>query len=58
MLLSYHLHISESIYTLQLPECQETPCSEQARYLDFLSDSNGIRTYNHLVSKEKCSFTN
>ena len=35
MFLSYHVHISEWIHTLQLPECQGTPLSKQARYLNF-----------------------
>ena len=35
MLLSCHVLILQRIYTLQLPQCQETPCSKQARYLKF-----------------------
>ena len=35
MPLPYHLRISEQIYTLYLPECRGTPCSDQARYLKF-----------------------
>ena len=35
ILLSCQISISEWIYTLQLPGCQETPCSKQARYLKF-----------------------
>ena len=33
MLLSCHVRIWERICTLYLPECQETLCSKQARYL-------------------------
>ena len=33
-----------------LPECQGTPCLKHVPYLK-LSDSNGIRTHNHLVRK-------
>ena len=35
MLLSWHVCVLEWIYSLQLPGCQGTPCSEQARYLKF-----------------------
>ena len=35
MLLSCHVHVSERIHALQLPECQGTPCSKQARNLKF-----------------------
>ena len=35
MFLSCHLRISEWIHTLQLPECQGTPCLKQARNLKF-----------------------
>ena len=35
MLFSCHVRVSEWIYTLQLPECQGTPCSKQARNLKF-----------------------
>ena len=35
MLLSYHVRVWEWIYTLQMPDCQGTPCSKQARYLKF-----------------------
>ena len=35
MLLSCHVHVSEWIYTLLLPECQGTPCTKQAWYLKF-----------------------
>ena len=48
MLLSYHVRVSEWIYTLYLPECHETPCLKQARYLS-LNDSNENRNYNYLV---------
>ena len=48
----YHVtcefHSKSTLYSL--PECQGTPCSEQVPYLK-LSESNGIRTYNHLVRK-------
>ena len=33
MFLSCHVRIWEWIHTLQLPECQGTPCSKQASYL-------------------------
>ena len=33
VLLSCHVRVSEWIYTIQLSECQGTPCSKQARYL-------------------------
>ena len=33
--LSCHVRVSEWIHTLYLPECQETPCSNQGRYLKF-----------------------
>ena len=39
-------------------ECQGAPCSKQAQYLKFLSDSNEIRTHNHLAHKRALSFTN
>ena len=35
MFLSCHVHVSEWIHTLQLPECQETPCLKQVQYLKF-----------------------
>ena len=35
MFLSFHVRVSEWHHTLQLPECQGTPCSRQARYLKF-----------------------
>ena len=35
MILSYHVRVWEWIHTLQLPECQGTPCSKQASYLKF-----------------------
>ena len=35
MFLSCHVLILEWIYTLQLPECEETLCSKQAWYLKF-----------------------
>ena len=33
--LSCHLRFSQWIHTLQLPECQVTPCSKQVRNLKF-----------------------
>ena len=45
-----HIRVSERIYTQYLPECQETPCSKQARYLK-LKWLQGIWTHNHLVHK-------
>ena len=50
MLFSCHVRVLEWTYTLQLPECQGTVCVNQAWNLKF-SDSNGIRTHNHLVPK-------
>ena len=50
MFLSCHVRVWECIHTLQLSECQETPCSKQAPYLK-ISDCNGTRTHNHLVRK-------
>ena len=35
MFLSCHVRVSEWIQSLQLPECQGTPCSKQARNLKF-----------------------
>ena len=35
-----------------LPKCRGTPCLKQASYLK-LSDNNGIRIHNHLVSKRR-----
>ena len=35
MFLSCQVHVSEWIHTLQLPECQRTPCSKQAKDLQF-----------------------
>ena len=35
MFLSCHVRVSEWIHTLQLPECQRTPCSKQAQNLRF-----------------------
>ena len=35
MLSSCHTRFSESIYTLQLSECQRTPCSKQSSYPKF-----------------------
>ena len=36
MLLSCHVRVWEWIHTLQLPECQGTPCSKQAPYLKIM----------------------
>ena len=33
--LTCYVHVSEWIHTLQLPECQGTPCSKEARNLKF-----------------------
>ena len=33
IVLSCHIHVSEQVCTLQLPECQGTPCSKQTQYL-------------------------
>ena len=46
----YALNLHSWIYTLQLPECQETGSSKQARHPKF-SDSNGIRTHRQLACK-------
>ena len=35
MFLSFHVHVSELIHTLWLPECQGTPCPKLARNLKF-----------------------
>ena len=35
VLLSCHISILKRIYTQQLPDCQGTPCSKQAQYLNF-----------------------
>ena len=35
MFFSRHAGVSEWIHTLQSPECQETPCSKQARNMKF-----------------------
>ena len=34
MFLSCHAHLSDCIYTLQLPECQSNPCTKQAQNLN------------------------
>ena len=41
-------HNESTLYSLS--ECQETRCSNQVPYLEFI-DSNTIRTHNHLVHK-------
>ena len=43
---TYEFQCESTLYSL--PECQGTPCSKQAPYLS-LSDSNEIRTHNHLA---------
>ena len=35
LFLSFHVRVSEWIHTLQLPECQETPCSKNLSNLKF-----------------------
>ena len=50
MLLSCLVRASHRIYTLQLPQCQGTPCSKQEKWQQH--DSNGIRTNNHLFCKQ------
>ena len=50
MFLSCHVHISEWIHTLYLPECQGTPCSKQAQYLKFKWLQRDLNP-NHLVRK-------
>ena len=35
MFLSCHIRVWGWIYTIQLPECQGTPCSKQVQYLKF-----------------------
>ena len=58
--LSFQIHYLEWVYTLQLPECQETLCSKEEWYLKVkwlqqdiwkLSDCNRIQSHNHLVCK-------
>ena len=46
-MLSCHVGVSEWICTLQLSECQGTPCSKQAQYLKF----KWQQTHKHLVGK-------
>ena len=41
VLLSYHVRISKGIYTLQLPECQGTPCSKQFKRQQQDSNRSG-----------------
>ena len=63
MLLSCHIRLSDWIYTLDLPECQGTPCSKQLRYLKFKwqqRESNpqslsSQRKLNHLAKLAKWS---
>ena len=50
MFLLCHVHVWEWIHTLQLPQCQETPCSKQPRNVKW-SDCNWSRTQNNLVLK-------
>ena len=35
MFLSYHVRVSEGIYTVHFTECQGTPCPKQTQYLKF-----------------------
>ena len=50
MFLSCHERVSEWIHTLQLPECQRTPCLKQAQSLKFKwLQLDSIQ--NHLVRK-------
>ena len=51
MLLSRHVRVSEWIFTLWLPECQEL-LAQNRHDIWSLSDSNEIWTYNHLVHKQ------
>ena len=51
MFLSCHVHVSEWIHALYLPECQGTPSSKQAQYLK-IKWLHGTRTHNHLVRKQ------
>ena len=44
---TYEFQSGSTLYSL--PECQGTPCSKQAPYLEF--KWRGIRTQNHLVRK-------
>ena len=70
MFLSCQVRIWEWIHTLQLPECQGTPCSKQASYLKIMwlqRDSNPkcgftlkfvrdmIKTYNQMQRTDKYS---
>ena len=50
MFLSYHIHVSEEIHTVWLPECQGTPCSKQVQNLKF-KWLQLAQTHNHLVHK-------
>ena len=50
MFLSCQVHISHWINTLQLPECQGTPCSNRCDIWS-LSECNRTRTHNHLLRK-------
>ena len=51
MFLSCHIHVSEWIHSLQLPECQRTTCSKQLPNWR-LKDCNWTWTQNHLVHKQ------
>ena len=50
MFLSCHVHVSEWMQTLYLPECQGTPARIR-REIWMWSDCNWTRTQNHLVLK-------
>ena len=50
---TYELQSELTLYSL--PEYQETPCSKQA-HIWSLSDSNMIRTHNHLVRKRTLNY--
>ena len=47
--ITYRFHSESTLYSWL--ECQESPCSKQAPYLN-LSGSNRIQTYNHLARKQ------
>ena len=52
MFLSCYVRVLKGTHTLQLPECQGTPCfAWNRRDIWILSVCNGTRTHNHLVCK-------
>ena len=51
LLLSYHVRVSEWIYTLKFALMSRNSLLEGGAISEVLSDSNEIRTFNHLVRK-------